>query len=135
MKRQVGDVTANLAEKWKTAKRGRGDRNKTKSASHDDQKDINCNRCGYKHAETKCLAFGQTCKLFHKRNRFAKICKSQGQTRKIHAVEQCGSSSDMLIGTVEVEHEKCVKNIEKAEMVDEDDWTQDLIINRRNVTF
>ncbi|KAI3368430.1 hypothetical protein L3Q82_025389, partial [Scortum barcoo] len=49
-----------------------------------------------------------------------------GRTRKMHAVEQCDGSSDMFIGTVEVEHVLCIKNIENAEVEDEDDWTQDL---------
>ncbi len=71
----------------KTAKRDRGEKSRTKPAPLNDQKEFNCTRYGYKHEYSKYLAFGQTCKLCQRRNNFAKMCKSQGHTRKMHVVE------------------------------------------------
>lgn len=61
------------------------------------------------------------------------MCRSQGQAKKMHAVEQ-SDDDELFLGSVGVERETCIKKIDSAEM-DDDDWTQDLIINRRNVTF
>lgn len=61
------------------------------------------------------------------------MCRSQGQAKKMHAVEQ-SDDDELFLGSVEVEQETCVKKVDSAEM-DDDDWTQDLIINGRNVTF
>lgn len=119
----------------KNANKDRGnDRYKRKPAPRDEQKEISCNRCGYKHAYKKCPAFGQMCKNCQKRNHFAKMCRSQGQAKKMHAVEQSDDDNELFLGSVEVEQETCIKKIDSAE-TDDDDWTQDLIINRRNVTF
>ena len=71
-----------------TAKTERAEKGRTKPASQDEQKGFDCNRCGYKHEYKKCPAFGQTCKSCQKNNHLAKMCKAQGHTRKMHAVEQ-----------------------------------------------
>ena len=49
----------------------------------------------------------------------------------------CGTDSDnnMFIGTIKVEQEVCIKKIDNAEMEDDDEWTQELNINRRKVKF
>lgn len=41
-----------------------------------EQNELSCNRCGFKHEIKKCPAIGQTCKTCHKKNHFAKMCKS-----------------------------------------------------------
>ena len=118
-----------------TAKTERAEKGRTKPASQDEQKGFDCNRCGYKHEYKKCPAFGQTCKSCQKKNHFAKMCKAQGHTRKMHAVEQSDSDHNMFIGTINVEQEVCIKKIDNAEMEDGDEWTEELKINRRKVKF
>lgn len=71
------------------------DTNQTQPLPNNEQKDINCKRCGHKNAERKCPGVGQTCKLKHKRNHFAMTCKTQGDTRKTHAAEQDDGSNSV----------------------------------------
>lgn len=49
----------------------------------------------------------------------------------MHTVEQNESCTDMFTGTVGVKDEKCIQTIK----TDEEMWTENLKINRRNVTF
>lgn len=54
-----------------------------------------------------------------KRNHFAKMCRSQGQAKKMHPVEQ-SDDDELFLGSVEVEQETCIKKIDSAEMDDDD---------------
>lgn len=65
------------------------------------------------------------------KDKIAVLKKKLGQAKKMHAVQQ-SDDDELFLGSVEVD--TCIKKIDSAEM-DDDDWTQDLIINRRNVTF
>lgn len=75
--------------------KGITDTNQTQLLPNNQQKDINCKRCVHKHAERKCPGPGQTWKLKHKRNHFAKTCKTQGDARKTHAAGQDDGSKNV----------------------------------------
>lgn len=45
------------------------------------EKKFNCDRCGYKHVQRKCPAYGQTCKECEKKNHFAKMCQTNTQKK------------------------------------------------------
>ena len=48
---------------------------------------ITCKYCGKSHKPRECPAFGQICKKCHKKNHFAKVCKSS-KTKKDYSTEQ-----------------------------------------------
>ena len=41
---------------------------------------IECRNCGGKHKRRECPAFGQECRKCHKKNHWAKVCRSKGNT-------------------------------------------------------
>ena len=48
---------------------------------------ITCKYCGKNHKPRECPAFGRICKKCHKKNHFAKVCKSP-KTKKDYSTEQ-----------------------------------------------
>ena len=69
---------------------------------------VTCKYCGKSHKPRECHAFGQICKKCHKKNHFAKVCKSsktkkndsteqgqkRNQTKKIHQVVDVATEPD-----------------------------------------
>lgn len=68
------------------------------------------------------------------------MCKSQSQQhqyrKRVRAIEQNESETDLFIGTVRMEHEKHIGMMASAETEHEDEkWTEKLKINQKRVTF
>ena len=68
-----------------------------------------CHRCGQQHKPKQCPAYDQTCAQCHKRNHFAKMCKTslspaaprkntaksrQRHSKKLHAVEEADQQTE-----------------------------------------
>lgn len=77
----------------------------------DSSDDIKCSRCGYKHEQRKCPAYGQTCRQCNKKNHFTKMCKNERKhPRKMHMLEQTEEGDkNMFLGTLEVQRNKLKK--------------------------
>lgn len=110
----------------------------TKESSMNSEKKVDCDRCGYKHEQRKCPAYGQTCRKCDKINHFAKMCRvnSQPKNKKMHVVEQQDGDDDsdaeeMFIGTIEMRSIDAIENTK----CDQDRWSEELLISKKRVKF
>ena len=63
-------------------------RNQSESSDDESHKSkIKCLKCGMKHANRKCPAFGKECFQCGKKNHFGKFCKGQVLVHIVHSVE------------------------------------------------
>lgn len=88
----------------------------TKDSTMNSVKKFDCDRCGYKHEQNKCPAFGQICRKCEKKNHFAKKCRAniKPKNKKMHTLEQKQDSDDneaeeLFVGTIEMRSIKAVK--------------------------
>ena len=73
----------------------------TKKAGNEGAKTYDCKYCGSNHKKRQCLAFGKECNKCHKKNHFAKLCKSKTSTdstkakpRRKKKIHQTAESDD-----------------------------------------
>ncbi|CAB4003675.1 Hypothetical predicted protein [Paramuricea clavata] len=76
---------------------------------------VNCKYCGLSNErdKEKCPAWGKTCRSYGKKNHYAKVCTSRGDSnrRQAHSLE----TGDLYIGTIAKEIK--VNTVESSEEV------------------
>jgi len=75
-----------------------------------------CNRCGNKHKQRSCPAFGKTCNKCGKKGHFIAKCKSKREVNIIQE-EEYDFENSLAVG--------CVKRINKSN----EDWTETVKVN------
>ena len=93
-----------------------------------------CQRCGERHGPRQCKAYGKTCHMCHRKNHFAKMCKSKTPQTSVKSVDILEESDDnvdgfdeLFIGSVFIGGVNCNDSVNK--------WCSNIEVNGTVVNF